>query len=58
MRRARFVVIRDAPCPAILIEGGFLSSRAEEARILSSDYREKLAKAIADGILDYRKSAQ
>jgi N-acetylmuramoyl-L-alanine amidase len=58
VRRARFVVIRDAPCPAILIEGGFLSSRAEEARILSSDYREKLAKAIADGILDYRKSAQ
>lgn len=58
VRRARFVVIRDAPCPAILVEGGFLSNRAEEARILSADYREKLAKAIADGILEYRKSAQ
>ncbi len=58
VRRARFVVIRDAPCPAILIEGGFLSNRTEERRILTAEYREKLAKAIADGILDYRKSAQ
>jgi N-acetylmuramoyl-L-alanine amidase len=58
VRRARFVVIRDAPCPAILIECGFLSSRAEEQRLLSADYREKLAKAIADGILEYRKSQQ
>ena len=58
VRRARFVVIRDAPCPAILIEGGFLSNRAEEQRLLTADYREKLAKAIADGILDYRRSTQ
>ncbi len=58
VRRARFVVIRDAPCPAILIEGGFLSNRTEERRILTAEYREKLAKAIAEGILDYRKSAQ
>jgi N-acetylmuramoyl-L-alanine amidase len=57
VRRARFVVIRDATCPAILIEGGFLSNRAEEQRILTADYRERLAKAIADGILEYRKSA-
>jgi N-acetylmuramoyl-L-alanine amidase len=58
VRRARFVVIRDAPCPAILVECGFLSSRAEEQRLISTDYREKLAKAIADGILEYRKSQQ
>jgi N-acetylmuramoyl-L-alanine amidase len=55
VRRARFVVIRDAPCPAILVEGGFLSNRVEEQRIGTTEYREKLAKAIADGILDYRR---
>jgi N-acetylmuramoyl-L-alanine amidase len=55
VRRARFVVIRDATCPAILIEGGFLSNRTEEQRILTTEYRDKLAKAIADGILEYRK---
>lgn len=58
VRRARFVVIRDAPCPAILIEGGFLSNRAEERRILSNDYRDKLAKSIADGIVEYKKSVE
>ena len=50
----------DAPAeyPAILIEGGFLSNRAEENRILSAEYREKLAKAIADGILEYKKCSE
>ena len=58
IRRARFVVIRDAACPAILVESGFLSNPIEEQRLLSSDYRDKLAKGIADGILDYRKTTE
>ena len=58
MRRARFVVIRDASCPAILIESGFLSNPAEEQRLLATDYRDKLAKGIADGILDYKKTVE
>jgi len=58
VRRARFVVIRDAPCPAILVECGFLSNRAEESRVLTADYREKLAKAIADGILEYKRCSE
>lgn len=58
VRRARFVVIRDAPCPAILVESGFLSNRQEEARVASTEYRDKLAKAIADGILAYKRSVE
>lgn len=54
VRRARFHVLRDAPCPAILVEGGFLSNAAEEQNILRADYREKLAHAIAEGILSYQ----
>jgi N-acetylmuramoyl-L-alanine amidase len=56
VRRARFYVLRNATCPAILIEGGFLTNRAEEQRLLTADYRDKLAKAIAEGIVNYRKS--
>lgn len=56
VRRARFQVLRDASCPAILVEAGFLSNVAEERRILSVEYRERLAKAIADGIQAYRKT--
>jgi len=58
VRRARFVVIRDVKCPAILVEAGFLSNRREEQRILTTDYRDKLAKAIADGILEYKKTVE
>jgi N-acetylmuramoyl-L-alanine amidase len=49
-------VLRYADCPAILIESGFLSSPTEERRILRSDYRDTLARAIADGILTYKKT--
>jgi N-acetylmuramoyl-L-alanine amidase len=58
VRRARFYVLRDVKCPSILVECGFLSNRAEEKQILSSSYRDQLAKAICDGILNYRKTAE
>ncbi|MCG3148147.1 MAG: hypothetical protein PCFJNLEI_01589 [Verrucomicrobiae bacterium] len=58
VRRARFVVIRDAKCPAILIEAGFLSNRSEEKRIRTPAYRDKLVEAITDGILEYKKSVE
>ena len=58
VRRARFYVLRYTSCPAILVEAGFLSNRAEEQRILSSEYRERLAKAMADGIVAYKSSPE
>ncbi|HUI05442.1 MAG TPA: N-acetylmuramoyl-L-alanine amidase [Verrucomicrobiae bacterium] len=58
VRRARFYVLQYQNCPAILIEAGFLSNAAEEQRILRTDYRELLAKVIADGILTYKKSVE
>ena len=58
VRRARFYVLRYATCPAILVEAGFLSNRAEEAKIRKPEYREQLAKAIAGGILEYQKSVE
>jgi N-acetylmuramoyl-L-alanine amidase len=58
VRRARFYVLRYASCPAILVEAGFLTNRSEERRILAAEYRERLAKAIADGILTYKSSVE
>jgi N-acetylmuramoyl-L-alanine amidase len=54
VRRARFEVLRDANCPAILIEGGFLTNQTEGPQILKPEYREHLAEAIAKGILAYK----
>lgn len=53
VKRARFYVIRNTLSPSILIEGGFLTNRRESERILSPNYRQALANAIAMGILDY-----
>ena len=53
LRHARFAVLKDAPCAAALVECGFLSNRAEALRLGDSAYRDRLARAIAQGVLDY-----
>ena len=53
LRRSRFVVLREAPCPAVLVECGFLSCAEEEARMLDSAHREAVGLALAKGLLDF-----
>jgi N-acetylmuramoyl-L-alanine amidase len=53
VRRARFAVLRTLTCPGVLIEGGFMSSRKEGALIADAAYRQKIAEAVAAGIVDY-----
>lgn len=53
IKRARFVVLREAPCPAALVECGFLSNSDEAALLGAEAYRADLAAALAHGILDY-----
>ncbi|MBP7276214.1 MAG: N-acetylmuramoyl-L-alanine amidase [Kiritimatiellae bacterium] len=57
VRHARFAVLRSAPCPAVLMECGFLSHAATEAQLRSSAYRDRLAQGISDGIVDYLREA-
>jgi len=48
IRRARFMgVLHGDRCPAILIEGGFLSNPREAGKIESAGFRQKLAEAFA-----------
>jgi N-acetylmuramoyl-L-alanine amidase len=58
VRRARFVVVRDAPCPAVLVETGFLSNATEEKKLLSPEYRDRVAKAVVAGIVEYRAAIE
>lgn len=55
VRRARFVVLRNTDMPAILIEGGFLSTPGEARRIASPAQRDTLAKAVTEGVLAYKR---
>jgi N-acetylmuramoyl-L-alanine amidase len=50
VKRARFEVLRLAPCPAALVEIGFLSNASERNRLASVEYRDHLADGIAHGI--------
>lgn len=47
------LVLRQARCPALLVEIGFLSNRTEAPRLASPAYQQQLAQGIADGILSY-----
>jgi N-acetylmuramoyl-L-alanine amidase len=51
VRRARFMtVLRGQNCPAILVEGGYLSDPREARRIADPAYRQKLAEAVAKAL--------
>ncbi len=58
VRRSRFQVLRNAPCPAALVECGFLTNRDEADKFKDAAYCERIAGAIADGILFYIESVQ
>ncbi|HEX8296488.1 MAG TPA: N-acetylmuramoyl-L-alanine amidase [Chthoniobacteraceae bacterium] len=51
VRQRGFYVLRNTRIPAVLCECGFLTNRAEGARILTAGHRQRLADAIADGIV-------
>lgn len=51
---ARFYVIRNTKCPAILVECGFVSNKTERERMKQSWFRQSLAEGIGAGILRYR----
>ena len=56
LKRARFAVLKPLKCPGILVECGFISNSAEAALINSDAYRDRLAKAIANGVFLYQKT--
>jgi len=53
VKPARFVVLREAWMPAVLVEVGYVSNYAEAQRLGSAAYRDAAAAAIAAGILAY-----
>ena len=54
VKTANFRVLRKALYPAVLVECGFLSNRAEGREARSAGYREELADKIAEAIVDER----
>jgi len=53
-RPQQFFVIANVHHPAVLVEGGFLTSKDDVIKLANADYREQMAAGIAQGILQYR----
>jgi N-acetylmuramoyl-L-alanine amidase len=56
LKRSRFEVLRLARMPAVLIEGGFLSNAAEAKNIYDAGFRKRMARAIVNGIVAYKRA--
>jgi len=54
VKRGPFLVLFEANMPAVLVEVGFLTNRAEAKRMRSRDFPRVTAQGIAGGILAYR----
>lgn len=53
--KSKFYVINHTTVPAILCEIGFISNEEERNELVSDSRKQKTAKAIADGIIEYLK---
>lgn len=51
--KVKYYVIAHAAMPAILIETAFLTNPFDYQKLASSDWRQRMAQAIADGIIQY-----
>ncbi|MFP4317104.1 MAG: N-acetylmuramoyl-L-alanine amidase [Desulfovibrionales bacterium] len=55
VREAPFYVLMGAKMPAVLVELGYLTNKADAARLQSDAYQRKMAQALVDGIAGYKQ---
>ncbi|QOV62815.1 N-acetylmuramoyl-L-alanine amidase AmiA [Kosakonia pseudosacchari] len=51
--QAAFVVLKSPSIPSVLVETSFITNPAEEKLLGTAAFRQKIASAIADGVLSY-----
>jgi len=55
VKQARFYVLRNSSMPAALVEVGFVTGRSDAAKLSNPSFRNQMAAAITEGILNYIK---
>lgn len=55
IKDSQLIVVMRTPCPAALVECGFLTHTEEARRLNQEEYQDKLTKGIADGVVEFLK---
>jgi len=55
LKRQSFSVLRETSCPAVLLEIGFLSNHADTLKMLNTNWQEKCAAVVTEGVSSYAK---
>lgn len=55
---ASYYLLKNAPCPFVIVECGFLSNREEAELLLTEEYQEKVAFAVHLGVIEYINTEQ
>ena len=58
IKHANFAVLRDASCPAVLIEMGFMSNAAEGKNLGRTPYQERLVSGMVAGVRAYQRNVR
>jgi N-acetylmuramoyl-L-alanine amidase len=58
VKQAGFLVLIGASMPNVLVEVGFLSNPSEEKKLKQNSHKEKIAKAIYEGIKRFKRSRE
>ena len=58
VKQAGFAVLVGAFMPAVLVEIGFISNRAEESMLADADQQETIARQLAAGVRDFFQAAE
>jgi N-acetylmuramoyl-L-alanine amidase len=58
VKQAGFYVLGGAAMPAVLVEIGFVTNPREERKLKDPRYRDDIARAIAEGLAEYKRLAE
>jgi N-acetylmuramoyl-L-alanine amidase len=58
VKQAGFYVLGGAAMPAVLIEIGFVTNPREEKKLKDARYRDDIARAIVEGLAEYKRLAE
>lgn len=58
LKRFRYSVLREVDCPAVLVEAAFLSNPSEARRVANAAHRQRIATAVAAGVIRHAAALQ